>query len=125
MASFNGTDLGAVVEVVTAAAPHELQITAYPGVNGLAVNALGSRGGTSEANGLCYGENPSDLLSIEGVFRGYVRDATLGTLVDTLDSSWDNVVMVDFTPIGQITFAPGFGWCREFKATFLHVSFPS
>lgn len=124
MATFNGTDLGQVVEITTATAPHQLQITAYPGISGLAVNALGSRGATSEAIGLCYGEDKPGLLSIEGTFRAYVRDATLGTLVDTLDNSWPNVVMVDFSPVGRIEYAPGFGWCREYKATFLHVSLP-
>ena len=118
MATFNGTELGPVVEIALQSKT-ALQVTSYPGVNGLGVQRLGSRGGQGHAHGLIYADNGSDLAALENDFHGYVANATSADLVDTEGTTWPNVIMTAFTPIGNISYAPGFGWNREYEMTFL------
>lgn len=120
MPSFAGTDLGPFVSMQTEANPHELQINSYPGVNGLEVLTQGSRGGVTHVRGACYGETLSDLAAAEQQFRSLQANATWGTLVDSTGTSWPEVLMVAYAPVGEIEWVPGYGYGREYLMEFLH-----
>ena len=122
-ASFNAIDMGPAVQVVTMPAPNELQVNAYPGVNGLEVINHGSRGGTSHAEGWCYGADLTSLAAAEQTWRGMVTAGTVATLVDTLGTSWANVRITLFQPQGRVlpaVFLGTGGFVRRYRMEFLH-----
>lgn len=121
MATFNAIDLGPVVESRTTPAPTALQFFDYPGINGVGVNALGARGGTTEVVGLLAGANLAALAAIEDQFRALQAAATVASLVDTTGRTWPSVLLAEFRPVGPIAFAIGYGWAREYVMTFVHL----
>ena len=120
MATFNGSDLGPAVVTRTSPNPVALQIISYPGINGTGVNRGGSRGGRTEGTAVFYADTPTDLDSAVDTFLQYALNATAGTLVDTKGHSWSNCILVEFSPLGEIEFAPGFGWVQEYHFEFYH-----
>lgn len=122
MPSFNGVDLGPFVKMRTFASRVELQLTAYPGVNGLAALAMGSRGGVSEASGACVGADYAALADVEQQFRTMQANAVLGVLIDSLGTAWPNVLILDFRPVDEVVVVPGYGYGREYHMEFLHLS---
>ena len=65
MPSFNNIDLGDCTVVVTDTLPVELQMNAYPGVDGLEVLFGGARGGHSLAYGIWFGADESEIAVIQ------------------------------------------------------------
>lgn len=120
-ASFAGVDLGVAVSMQSAPNPPEAQVNAYPGVNGLEVLNLGTRGGTTTLSGRAFGTTAADLATAEGLLRALVN-GQVGTLVDTLGVSWPNVRMEECKPEGRIQFDPDLGYTRRYTARFLHLS---
>lgn len=121
MASFAGYDLGPFVSMQTIANPHDLQINTYPGINGLEVLTQGGRGGTTHAAGACYGETIADLVATEQQFRTLQVNATWGDLVDSAGTTWSEVLLLMFQPVGEIDEVPGYGYGREYRMEFLHA----
>lgn len=119
MASFNGTDLGIVETCITAQAPKERQVNAYPGVNGLQLIDHGTRGAVTSARGLFSASSRAALASVLNTFRGYHTAGGKATLVDTYGTSWSDVILVQFRPAGVIYTSPG-GFCTRYEAEFLH-----
>jgi hypothetical protein len=120
-ATFDNVSLGPLCTTRTYGNPHARQVNEYPGVNGLEVLNLGSRGGTTEAEGLLYGDTLLDLAAAFGTFIGYVRDGGAYTLEDSFGVSWDSVILVDFRPDGLAKLFTDGGFCRAYKAVFLHI----
>lgn len=119
--SFDNVPLGVVCSVRTWANPVARQINDYPGVNGLEVLTLGSRGGTSEADGVLLGADLADLAAQFSTFLDYQRDGGAYVLVDSKGTAWPLVILVDFRPDGPVKPALNYGYVQAFRAAFLHV----
>jgi hypothetical protein len=122
MPTFNAIDLGAVAETRTTAAPPALQRVVYPGVRGVGVNYEGTRGMTTEATGLCYAPDLATLAATEQQFRVCQNLSTVADLTDTEGTTWHNVILVEYSPLGPIHQVVGGGWGREYRITFLHLT---
>jgi hypothetical protein len=119
--SFDGVPLGVICTVRTWANPVARQVNEYPGINGLEVLTMGSRGGTSEAEGMLLAASLLDLAGQLGTFIAYQRDGGAYTLVDSKGVAWPAVILVDFRPDGAIKPALNYGCVQAFRAAFLHV----
>lgn len=118
--TFDGVWLGPICTTRTYANPVARQVNEYPGVNGLEVLNLGSRGGTTEADGLLFGTDLYDLANRFATFINYQRDGGAYVLYDSFGTAWPLVILVDFHPEGLAMQAPG-GVVRAYRALFLHV----
>jgi hypothetical protein len=118
--TFAGVWLGPICTTRTYANPVARQVNEYPGINGLEVLTMGSRGGTTEADGLLFGTSLDDLASRFCTFIDLQRDGGAYTLFDSLGTTWELVILVDFHPEGLVMQAPG-GCVRAYRALFLHV----
>src|ERR1700754_450272 len=114
MPSFDSVDMGPFVSMQTSAAPPQLQVNESPGVDGLEVLYQGSRGGTTTAHGACFADDLPGLAATEQQFRTLQVSGIVSDLVDTEGSTWPNVMLVQFRPVGEILFVPGYGWAREY-----------
>lgn len=121
MASFRGLDMGPAVSMQTTARPPQYQEIAYPGTNGVGVNYLGSRGGSTEARGVLAAPTPAGLTALENGFRAPQVGGVMGDLVDTSGYTWGSVLLLEFHPIGEIDQVPGGGFAREYAARFWHL----
>lgn len=125
MASFNGVDLGPACVMVTAPAPKELQINAYPGVVGIGVLDHGGRGGITQCNGWSVGVDAASLAAVEQAFRALQQSTGVYTLIDTLGTAWANVKLLEFEPEPRVFACVALGsggWSRRYRMTFLHTS---
>lgn len=122
MPSFNAMDMGPFVRMKTRANRPDLQLTSYPGVNGLAAMATGARGFTTECDFACIGSDAATLATVIGSFMAAQYNYVLGSLVDSLGTSWPNVLLVEFFPTDDVVYVPGYGWGQEFHAEFLHLT---
>lgn len=120
MANFNGIDLGLVEEISTAPAPNERQVNTYPGVNGLEVLDLGSRGGGTSLRGSLAGVDLYDLASIQNALRDVQQASVVGSLFDDVNS-WPDVLLVQFRPTGPRIPLPFGGVAQRYEAEFLHI----
>lgn len=121
MASFNGVDLG-ICYIQTEANPSERQVNAYPGVNGLEILTMGSRGWKSHAQGTLFATSAAGLILLESAFRNLEANETVSLLVDTLGVVWANVRIDHYRPTGD-AFPVGIGGVgRSYEMTFLHSS---
>lgn len=118
--SFAELPLGAICTTRTYGNPQSRQINEYPGINGIEVLNLGSRGGTTEAEGLMWGSTFAELASLFGAFTALQLDGGAYTLVDIYGVVYQQVILVDFRPAGLVKPAAP-GYAREFKALFLHI----
>ena len=122
MASFNGASLGFIFAMSTAANPNDLQVNAYPGANGLEVLNMGARGGNTTVAGALGGATAQGLAAAEATFRSLQVSGGAYVLVDNLGTSWSNVILTEFRPVGRIYPAVGIGFVRKYEMLFFHVS---
>jgi hypothetical protein len=122
MASFNGSDLGPALVASTEGAPVELQIFAYPALNGIGANNCGDRGGQTAGRGVLFADDTDDLSDLEYTFQQYQLNATVATFVDGFEIAWDSVIITKFKPDDTPPeLAPGFGVARGYTITLLHL----
>lgn len=119
--SFDGVSLGPVCITRTYANPVARQINEYPGVNGLEVLNMGSRGGTTEAEGFLIATDLPSLGAAFATFIAYQRDGGAYTLFDSKGIEWPSVILADFRPDGMAKPALNFGYVQAYKALFLHI----
>ena len=125
MATFDGYDLGIIEEMTTEPEPAGWQKNSYPGIRGLELLAMGSRGLVTHCHGSIAGIDPVDLSSIKQAFGGYVLSQVPCALVDADGTIWLNVVMVAFRPVGRrylLGYAGEAGVAQRYEAEFLHPS---
>lgn len=101
MASFNGVDMGIVIEKIPSVNPIERQINKYPGVNGLQILQGGTRGGTIKVHGVLISDTVADLEAMEQTWYSAAAAGTTGTLVDDAGNSFANCILMSFVPSGQ------------------------
>lgn len=120
MPSFNAIDMGPYFYIQVEGEPQELQVNAYPGVDGLEVIRMGSRGGTTHAQGMLWADTEADLASVVQTWRAMAVSAVEGTLTDSLGQAWDRVILRTCKPVGPWgPVAGGFGWDVDME--FLHT----
>jgi hypothetical protein len=122
MPSFNAIDLGDFCYVCPDPAENDIQINAYPGVDGLEILDLASRGGQTTIHGACVGIDFATLAAIENTWISMKNAGVVATLIDSLGTSWANVRILKFRPHGPIEDVVGYGWGREFEMILLHAS---
>jgi hypothetical protein len=121
MASFGGVNIfGTAVSMSTSDNPRANQLNAFFGLSGLESLDGGSRGRVTEVTGLLYGGSPTVLASAESLFRSF-NDGVARPLVDTLGTTWANVRLELFQPLGRVRQSPGGVLFRSYKARFLHL----
>lgn len=122
MASFNGIDLGLILECNTFVAPKERQINAAPGVDGLEILDLGGRGGETRIEGVIAGVDVFGLAAVKGVFRDLQFEGGAHTLIDHEFTEWTNVILIMFKPIGRRMLVAGSaGLAQRYEMEFLHT----
>jgi hypothetical protein len=120
LASFNGYDLGIVEGWTTTAAPKELQVSGYPGVNGTEVVDMGARGGTTTLRGVLAGFDAFDLASIKATFMALQINGGSYTLVDPEFVSWFPVILRMFRP-AEPRYNMGIaGVAQRYEMEFFH-----
>ena len=121
MPSFGGVNIfGTAVTMTTTDNPRENQLNAFFGLNGLESLDGGLRGRVTNVSGLIYSTPSATLGSLEFLFRSY-NDGVARVLVDTLGTSWMNVRLESFTPIGRVRQSPFGILFRSYQARFLHL----
>lgn len=123
MATYNGVDLGLIEEPQTVAAGNDLQVNAYPGVNGVEVLNLGSRGGTSLYRGAMSAINVAALDATFALFRAMQASGATATFVDAYGTIWFDVILKSFRPTGpRKLLANNDGVIQRYEAEFFHLS---
>lgn len=121
MPSWNGLDLGPFARIKTRANRPEVQLTTYPGVNGVGGLNMGSRGFVTEADIVCVGDGTvAGLAAVIDPFIIAQVDASRGTLIDSFGRTWPDVMITEFYPTDEPMFAPGYGWGQEYHIEFFH-----
>lgn len=122
MPSFAGFDLGPFCFVTVDADPNELQLTAYPGVQGKSMKNLGARGYTTTVQGGLYANFALGIAVLENQFRDLKNRAVSDVLVDSYGIPWSNVVLAAFHT-GEILWADyPYGFIRDYTMEFIHLS---
>ena len=122
MASYNGVDMGLVMTMDTVYSPHERQINAFAGVNGLQVINHGARGAETFAEGVLAAGTTFNLLLAMGTFRAMQLSGGTALLIDTFGNPWTNVILVLFKPKGPRLNIQAGGQCIMYEMVFLHPS---
>ncbi len=99
----------------------ECQVNAFFGVNGLETLDGGFRGRITKVHGVLSGQSAPILASAEGLFRTY-NDGLARVLVDNLGTSWPNVRLDRFQPIGRVRQSADGTYFRAYQALFLHLA---
>lgn len=121
MPSYGGVNIfGSAVTMSTADHPREKQVNSYFGLSGLETLDGGSRGRVTTAGGILFGRTPGVLASVESTFRSYA-DGLTRLLIDSLGTSWSNVRLESFQPIGRVRQSPQGVFFRSYRAQFLHL----
>jgi hypothetical protein len=122
MASYGGVGIfGASVSMTTSDYPRETQVNSFFGINGLESLDGGFRGRITRVHGVLYGQSAILLASAEGLFRSY-NDGVPRTLVDNLGTSWSNVRLLTFQPVGRARQSADGTFFRAYQAQFLHLA---
>lgn len=126
-ANYQGFGLGLVFQMTTSPNPKARQINAYPGSDGLQVIDHGARGGSTLLLAAFGASTPGGLAATEGRMFALQQDGRPGTLVDDLDRTWSNVILVTFRTQGRVerivsADLPRGGYGRVYVAEFLHIS---
>jgi hypothetical protein len=121
MASYGSVNIfGTAVTMSTADHPREKQVNSFFGLSGLETLDGGLRGRVTEVKGLLFGPMPAALASAESIFRSY-NDGVTRNLIDTLGTTWANVRLDSFQPIGRVRQSPFGFFFRAYRARFLHL----
>jgi hypothetical protein len=121
MASYGSVNIfGTAVTMSTADHPREKQVNSFFGLSGLETLDGGLRGRVTEVKGLLFGPMPTALASAESIFRSY-NDGVTRNLVDTLGTTWANVRLDSFQPLGRVRQSPFGFFFRAYRARFLHL----
>ena len=121
MPSFGGVNIfGTAVTMATMDNPRENQLNAFFGLSGLESLDGGLRGRVTNVSGLIYATPSASLASLELLFRSY-NDGIARPLTDTLGTTWMNVRLESFTPIGRVRQSPYGFLFRSYQARFLHL----
>lgn len=119
MASFNGTDLGLVLDFATEAEECERQMNAYPDVDGIEVVNLGSRGGITRVNCVLGATDIITLATLRQTFRNYQQLGGSAVFIDGDGTIFENVILFRFRP-GRRSLLAGGGVCQVCEFEFLH-----
>ncbi len=107
---------GVAVHITPQANPDHVQINAYPGINGLQVMDMGSRGRVFQVTGLMIGSTPGDVEANEVSLENFA-DGLPHLLISTAGGIWQNVTYRrEYHPTGKFVFlASGNGWGRSYS----------
>ena len=108
--------------VISSSAPRDGTMYATFGANGLEPNNDGGgRGGITVITGTLYGPGPGGLAASESAVRSF-NDGQAGDFVDSLGTTWPNVLIQTFSPLGRVRMDRTGTCYRQFKCTLLHLS---
>jgi hypothetical protein len=118
--TFNeATIFGDAVEMHHDDPPNAVQVNHYPGVRGIERLDMGETATMIQVKGVFYADTPEDLAIVIQTMRTLKQEATLGTLVDTDGTSWDNAVIDSMRITSRGVYAPGWGWTRSYEARII------
>jgi hypothetical protein len=121
MPSFGGVNIfGTAVSMSTTDNPRQKQVNSFFGVGGLETLDGGSRGRFTDVSGLLYGTSALALAGAEATFRSF-NDGIARILVDNFGTSWANVRLESFQPLGRVMQSPYGSYVRPYRARFLHL----
>lgn len=121
MATFDSVDLGYIQFMVTSPNAHARQVTAYPGVNGIEVLNMGSRGSNTVLQAAVSSSSLAGVSTALQTLGAYVLDGGAYTLVDNMGTTWTNVIMVSFQPTGRVVRSLPGVYTIKYEAEFLHI----
>jgi hypothetical protein len=122
LAVFAGIDLGIIEECQGPyPEPKTRQVSGYPGVNGLELLDLGSRGLKASLRGVLLAASPAALSWAKQTLGGLVLDGGPYPFLDPDGTLWVGVVMTAWRPVGpRYLLAGGLGVAQRYDAEFLH-----
>ena len=112
---------GEAVAMATTQA-NEVQVNAYPLVDGLQTVDLGSRGATTAVEGWLVGGTAEERAAAASILRTLMFDRTPRTLVDTDGVTWPKVRVLEFAPTPGGRLADASGYYQAYTATLLHLA---
>lgn len=119
-ATFDGIDLGPVCVIESEGNPVARQINEYPGINGIEVLNMGTRGGSAEVTqGILWSLDLSELVSREDALRAHQLDGGAYMLVESVGRTWGLAILDRFRPIGRYVRSIDGGWARQYRASFI------
>ena len=122
MSSYGSVGIfGAAVSTTTSDNPRECQVNSFFGINGLETLDGGFRGRITRVRGVLSGQSSFLLASAEGLFRSY-NDGVARVLVDNLGTTWPNVKLLRFEPLGRVRQAADGAFFRAYQALFFHLA---
>jgi hypothetical protein len=123
MAYLDGDNIfGTAVSMSTADNPRGRQQNAFPGLSGVESLDQGMRGRFTDVTGILYGADQFGLAAAEENFRSY-NDGIARVLVDNNGTTWLNVLLESFEPMGRVRIRAGDGLTfRSYKARFYHLT---
>lgn len=118
MATYGGIDIfGRAYSIVPGDIQLDRQENGFPGLNGVESLTLGQRGLMIQVTGTLFDTGANDLGVIEQAFRSY-KDGIARDLVDTLATTFPNVVLESFSPQGMHRQTPAGIRFRKYTAVF-------
>lgn len=119
---FDGVPIfGAICVVRTDGFSRGQQITATFGLDGLGAQDAGDRGGTTVIVGTLVGDGLTGLAAAEALIRSYA-DGQPHTLTDSTGTTWQDVILRTYQPLGRLRQTPDYHLLRDYKCTLLHLS---
>ena len=82
---------------------------------------LGPADTYTQVAGVLAGETETDLADACNAIRQYKNNGTAAELVDTDGASWPVSIIESFRTSGRSTYAPSWGWTRNYEARVLHL----
>ena len=123
MATFNEEEIFGPCPIMTHDdPPNAAQVTHYPGVWGVERLDLAPGESFTNVKGVLVGDTVDDLGAACAAIRTMKLNGQTGTLVDTDGETWEDAVLIKFRTTSKSDWAPGWGWCRDYEMTFLHLN---
>lgn len=123
MPVFNSLSFFGVVQTERSVnTPNDVQLNAFPGVNGLQSLNMGSRGGRTAVRGTLFGANAAELETLQQTFRNLLAARTVAAYVNDAGTNLGPSYLEMFQPLDEeIAWYPGWGWGLEYVAVFVHL----
>jgi hypothetical protein len=124
MATLDGYPIfGGAVSMMTADNTRDRQKNIYVGINGIEALDQGLHGRYTTVSGRFVetAGGVGAIASAEAAFRGF-NDGQTHTLVDTMGTTWLNVMLESFEPQGKVELWGNGYTSRRYTARFLHLT---
>ena len=117
----NAAIFDTAVVMQTNSRPAQMQINAYPQVNGVETVNLGSRGRTTEVRGYFTGPDLPTLAGKSATWRSLAESGTVGPLVTTDGTAYPFTYVARFQEADRILATNSGEYLRAYLATLVHI----